>query len=58
VTLPSGAGATQTTMLSRLTGVVDQYMTGTDNAELSAFLCPRQGLRLGTTVLLHGRCSN
>ena len=41
-TLPSGAGATQITtpasMLSRLTGVVDQYMTGTDNAEMSAFL--------------------
>jgi len=38
VTLPSGASATQTSMLSRLTGVVDQYMTGTDNSELSAFL--------------------
>jgi len=42
VILPSGADATQVVQdrqqMSALTGVVDQYMTGTDNAEMSSFL--------------------
>ena len=42
VILPSGADATQVVQdrqqMRALTGVVDQYMTGTDNAEMSSFL--------------------
>jgi len=44
VTLPSGADATQIIQdrqqLTAMTGVVDRYMTGTDNAEMSSFLLP------------------
>jgi hypothetical protein len=47
VILPSEAGATQTTipasMLSRLTRVVDQHITSTDNAEMSSFLGDMRG---------------
>ena len=28
------------------------------NCNIVTYHCPRQGLRLGTTVSLHGRCNN
>ena len=47
VTLPSGVGATQTIQdrqqMTALTGIVDRYMTGTDNADMSAFLGDLRG---------------